>query len=84
MTIGTVQIGKNGVSGSFFNSLENMFKNHKLIKVPVLRSARGEGKEAKQKVREFSETILNHLGNKYTAKIIGFTIILQKWRKPQR
>lgn len=83
MAIGTFQIGKNGITYNFFHSLKNMFKNHTLVKVSVLKNARGEGKEAKEKVKEYSEAIIKELGDKYTAKLIGFTIILRKWRKPQ-
>ena len=35
----------------------------------------------KDKIKEYSEKILEKLGNKYTAKIIGFTIFVKKWRK---
>jgi len=83
MAIGTFQIGKNGITYNFFNSLKNMFKNHTIVKISVLKSARGEGKEAKESVRKYSEDIVKEFGDKYTAKIIGFTIILRKWRKSQ-
>ncbi len=83
MAIGAFQIGKNGVTYNFFHSLKNMFKNHNIVKVSVLKSARGEGKEAKEKVRKYSDDIIKEMGSKYTAKIIGFTIIVRKWRKEQ-
>lgn len=83
MAIGTFQIGKNGITYNFFHSLKNMFKNHTLVKVSVLKSTRGEGKEAKSIVRKYADDIVKELGKNYTAKIIGFTIILRKWRKPQ-
>ncbi len=38
----------------------------------------------KQKVREMSDEILEKLGNNFTARVIGFTIVLKKWRKNVR
>ncbi len=55
-------------------------KNRKNIKVCVMKSA-GHKKE---KVKEYSEKILEKLGKNYTAKIIGFTINVKKWRKARR
>lgn len=80
-TIGNVQLGKNGLTKNFFLTLENQFKTHENVKVHVLKSARGEGKE---KVEEFSRKILEELGKRYTTKIVGFTIMIKKWRKPRR
>ena len=82
--IGNVQLGKQGITDNFIASLIHRFKTHKNIKVSVLKSARPEGKEGKKQVREYADTILEGLGNKFTARIIGFTINLKKWRKPQR
>jgi len=50
------------------------------VKISVLKNAGHE----KSKVKKYSEEILNHLGKNYTARIIGFTIIVKKWRKEQR
>jgi RNA-binding protein YhbY len=77
MTISQVQLGKQGISKNFLNTLESHFKKHDIVKVSVLKSAGHE----KNKVKSYSEEILKHLGNKYTARLIGFTIILRKWRK---
>jgi hypothetical protein len=49
-----------------------------------LKSARGEGKEGKVRVKAITDELLEKLGPKFTAKVIGFTIIVKKWRKPQR
>ena len=35
----------------------------------------------KEQVKEIKDEILSKLGSKYTAKVIGFTIVLKKWRK---
>ena len=84
MVNANIQLGKNGVSDNFILTLQSHFKNHSNIKVNVLKNARGDGKEGREKVKEYSNEILNKLGNKFTARIIGFTINLKKWRKPQR
>jgi RNA-binding protein YhbY len=84
MVMGNIQIGKNGISYNFIPALESLFKNHNLVKVSVLKSARGDGKEAKKTVKEYEKQIMKKLGNKYTSRIIGFTIVIRKWRKAVR
>ncbi|HTZ41909.1 MAG TPA: YhbY family RNA-binding protein [Candidatus Omnitrophota bacterium] len=74
------QIGKNGLTKNFIESLKSSFKNHTVIRISVLKSAGHE----KDKVRNMAEEILSELGNNYNARIIGFTIIVRKWRKPVR
>ena len=34
--------------------------------------------------KKTADEILSELGNNYTYRIIGFTIFIKKWRKPQR
>jgi RNA-binding protein YhbY len=75
-----IQIGKNGITDNFIESLKINFKTHVQVRISVLKSADRD----KEKVREMSERILNDLGRNYTSKIIGFTIIVKKWRKPVR
>ncbi len=72
-----IQLGKQGITDNFIKTLENDFKNHQNVKICVLKSA-GHDKE---KIKEYSEKILEKLGDKYTSKIIGFTICLKKWRR---
>ncbi len=76
-TIGKVQIGKQGVTENFIFSLKNFFKKHWNIKISVLKSATRDKKE----IKKFSNEILKKLGKSYTSRIIGFTIIVKKWRK---
>ena len=78
--IGYVQLGKQGITDNFIETLENHFKKNKNVKVSVLKSAGHD----KIKVKKFSEEILERLGNHYTARVIGFTIVLKKWRKSVR
>lgn len=78
--LGQIQIGKNRVSENFIKTLEDNFKNHENIKVSVLRGAGHD----KDEVKEYSKDILEKLGKNYTAKVVGFTIFIKKWRKKVR
>ena len=78
-SIGKVQLGKQGVTDNFIDTLEKHFKTYKNVKVSVMKSA-GRNRE---KVREYSEKILEKLGSHFTSRVIGFTIVLKKWRKAQ-
>ena len=78
--IGHVQLGKQGITDNFIETLKNHFKNHENVKVSVLKSA----EHNKKKLKEYSEEILEKLGKSYTSRVIGFTIVLKKWRKPKR
>lgn len=82
--ITTIQLGKQGVTTNFILALKNQFNVRKNVKVAVLRAARGEGKEAKLKVKEYADKILEELGKTYTVNVIGFTISIKKWRKEQK
>ena len=84
MIEGNIQLGKQGITENFIETLKSHFKKYKNMRVSVLQSARGEGKEGKKKVKEYTEKILEELGENYTAKIIGFKIILKKWRRAMR
>lgn len=79
-TIGNVQIGKQGVTDNFIETLKTHFVKHKNVKISVLKNATRDKKE----LREFTERILNKLGKRYTARVIGFTIVVKKWRKDVR
>jgi RNA-binding protein YhbY len=77
MSISNLQLGKQGITDNFIQTLKGHFQKHENVKIHVLKSAGHE----KVKVREYSEEILKRLGNHYTAKVIGFTIVVKKWRK---
>ena len=79
-TIIRIQLGKQGLTENFIESLRNNFKKHENVKISVLKSAGHD----KIKVKEYSEEILETLGKNYTAKIVGFTIAVKKWRKARR
>ena len=80
MAQSSIQLGKNRITDNFIETLKEHFKKHDNVKIDVLKSAGHE----KEKIRGYSEDILEKLGRNYTAKIIGFTIFLKKWRKARR
>ncbi len=84
MATANIQLGKQGITENFISSLKNYFKTHGNVRISVLKSAREEGKEGKKQVKEYSEKMLEKLGGKYTAKVIGFVIVLKKWRREVR
>jgi len=75
-----MQLGKNGITDNFIETLKNHFKTRKNVKISVLKSA-GHDKE---KVKEYNKKILDALGKNYTSRIVGFSIFIKKWRKPVR
>ena len=93
-----MQLGKNGITENFIETLKKYFENHEQVRLSVLKSAR----ENREDMKKHSEEILNKLNSQprshdtdltsakllgkkyYTAKIIGFKIILKKWRKAKR
>ena len=80
MSQGHIQLGKNGMSDNFIETLKAHFNKHDNVKVSVLKSA-GHDREA---VKKYMEEILEKLGDRYTAKILGFTIFIKRWRRAVR
>lgn len=74
-----IQLGKNGLTHELLGEIKKRFDINKFenIKVHVLRSAR----ENREDVKKYAEQIQSYLGEKYTYKIIGFSIFVKKWRK---
>lgn len=75
-----IQIGKNGLTSGVFEIIRNSFKPRENVKVVLLKGAG----HTKENTKEIAEKILEELGNKYTYKIVGFTIFLKKWRKARK
>ena len=74
------QLGKNSLNGNFLETLRKSFKNREIVKVSVLQSC----SRNRQEIKEIAENIIKNLGENFTHKIIGFTIIIRKWRKPRK
>ena len=75
MVVKKIQLGKQGITDNFIESLKNQFKNSRTVKVSVLKGANRED------IKKYQEELLDKLGKNFTARKIGFTIILKKWRK---
>lgn len=78
--LGQIQLGKQGISDNFIKTLKDNFRYHNIVKISVLKSIGHD----KKKVKEFADKILEKLGKNYTVRVIGFTIVLKKWRKAVR
>ena len=74
-----IQLGKRGVTQELLREIKRRFDINRFqnMKIHVLKTAR----ESKQDVKKYAEAIKQFLGEKYTYKIIGFSIFLKKWRK---
>lgn len=72
-----LQIGKKGLTEGIIEKMKNCFKTREDVKVCLLKSA-GRDRET---IKEIADKIQKELGEKYTYKIVGFTIFLKKWRK---
>lgn len=74
-----IQLGKKGLTPEFLEDLKKRFENKKVnnMKICVLKSAR----DSRDDVKKYSEKIKNYLGNKFTTRVIGFSIFIKKWRK---
>jgi len=79
MTSKEIQLGKNGLTENFIETLKGYFKKNDSVRISVLRSAGHE----RDKIKEYEQKLLKELGLNYTTKVIGFKIILKKWRKPR-
>jgi RNA-binding protein YhbY len=79
-TIRQIQLGKKGLTEDFICNLKHHFDTCKNIKISVLKSCCRDRDELKK----ISEEILEKMGNTYTSKIIGYTIIVKKWRRDMR
>ena len=79
-----LQIGKQGITEKFIENIKKMFANKRTIRISVLKSARSEGNEGKNEVKKYCNLLLNKLGKNYNSTIIGFTIVIKKWRREVR
>ena len=80
MTQGQIQLGKQGITENFITTLKNHFNRHDNVKVHILKSA-GHNKGD---IKKYTRDIIEKLGRNYTAKTLGFTIFVKKWRKARR
>jgi len=70
-----MQIGKNGLTPDFIQSLKNTFKKRKKVKVKALKSAVGSKKE----IEKIAKEIKKELGEEnFNFGVIGHTIKIRK------
>jgi RNA-binding protein YhbY len=74
-----IQLGKHGLTTSFLEGIKKRFSvvGVTSIKIRVLKSSR----EKKEDVKEYAQKIQSYLGDKFTYRVLGFSIFLKKWRK---
>jgi RNA-binding protein YhbY len=75
-----IQLGKNGLTSEFIEQVKTIFKNDKMIKITILKSACRDKTEA----RALAEELMQALGKKYKYKMIGYVLTVMKFRKNQR
>ena len=68
------QIGKNGITQGVIESLSLMLKNHRQIRISVLKSS---GRD-RENIGKIALEIQKRLNSKCDFIILGFTIILTK------
>jgi RNA-binding protein YhbY len=79
-TIRQMQLGKNGLTEGFMCNLKHHFDSTKNVKISVLKSCCRDREELKK----INEEILEKLGKNYNSRIIGYTIVVKKWRREMR
>jgi RNA-binding protein YhbY len=75
-----IQLGKNGLTENLILNLKHHFDTCKNVKISVLKSCCRDREELKK----INEEILQKLGNNYTSRIIGYTIVVKRWRRDMR
>lgn len=74
-------LGKQGLTPGFIELLEKTFKKNDLVKISVLKTATRNKEEIKDIAEKICDELKKRLQKTFTAKIIGFTIVVKKWRK---
>ncbi|MFH1607650.1 MAG: YhbY family RNA-binding protein [archaeon] len=69
-----LQLGKNGLTDNFIETLKTHFKKCKNVRISVLKSCCRDREELKKIKNE----ILEKLGEKYRARVIGFVIVVRR------
>lgn len=74
-----LQIGKNGLTSEFIEQVKSVFKKEKVIKISILKSACRD----KNKADKIAKELVEALGPKYGYKLVGYVIMITKYRKVQ-
>jgi len=76
----TFQLGKSKVDENFIETIKTSFKNQDTIKIKVLQTQTRDKEEIK-KLADYIAKNIESEKKRYKTRIIGFTIILNKFRK---
>lgn len=74
------QIGKNGLTDGVLSSLANALKNHKQVRISMLKSF---GRD-RNKIQDVAQELKEKLPYSVGIRVIGFTIILIKLANRQK
>ncbi len=80
MEIRKLQIGKNGMTDGFIEQVKTAFKNCEQIRISILKSC-GRDKVA---ARGMGNKLVDTLGKNFTFRLLGYVLVVQKWRKARR
>ncbi len=75
------QIGKAGITPGIIGSLLLAFKNHKQVRISLLKSSGRDRDSIIKMAEEISSQLSKYSEHNYNYKIIGFTIIIRKYAK---
>lgn len=76
----TFQLGKSKIDQNFIDTIKTSFKNQGTIKIKVLESQTRDKEEIKKIAESLAKDIETE-NRRYKWRIIGFTIVLNKFRK---
>lgn len=77
-TLAKFQLGKNGVNSGTIEALALSFKNHKQVRISLLKSSGRDRNSKNQIALDIAAQLEKKTGLRFTFKIIGFTIIMNR------
>jgi len=77
MSTSYMQLGKNGLSAEFLDTLRKNFKRHETVKISLLKNYSRD----KDKIKEDADNLCAQLGCKY--KLLGYTLIIKRQKQKQ-
>lgn len=72
------QMGKYGLTPEFIEQIKGVFKNERMVKISILRSACRNKVEAD----EIAKKLVAELGGNYKYRLIGYVLTVMRFRKP--
>ena len=76
----TFQLGKSKVDQNFIDNIKTSFKNQDIIKIKVLETQTRD-KDEINRIAEYIAKNAESETRRYKWRVIGFTIVLNKFRK---